>query len=166
MRPVRKNSASSLPSVSFFPLFTVNLNGSTQDSEVLLLAKPPTKMNTPAKKSITLVQEPVTLADGSTFVPMEVKTNSDALRASLLMLFKHVADVHVTLVEIVAEKFDLKVDDIMNAVTDDPRWQTMLVDPLITDLTVTATTNSVAKPKATKKKPAIVIADEPELVFD
>jgi hypothetical protein len=113
-----------------------------------------------------LIKESVTLADGSTFVPMEVKTNSDALRASLLMLFKHVADVHVTLVEIVAEKFDLKVDDIMNVVTEDPRWQTMLVDPLITDLTVIASKNSVPKPKATKKKPAIVIADEPELVFD
>jgi len=115
------------------------------------------------KKPVTFVQETVTLADGSTFVPMDVKTNNDALRASLLMLFKHVADVHITLVEIVAEKFHLKVDDIMNAVTDDPRWQTMLVDPLITDLTATATKNSVP-PK--KKKPEIVIADEPELVFD
>lgn len=124
-------------------------------------------MTSPAstKTSVTLVQEPVTLANGSPFVPMEVKTTSDALRASLLMLFKHVADVHVTLVEIVAEKFDLNVDDIMNAVTDDPRWQTMLVDPLITDLTATATANSV-RPKILKKKPAIVIADEPELVFD
>jgi hypothetical protein len=135
------------------------LNAKTLVTEVLFSAS--IHLN-----KMKLVKESVTLADGSTFVPMEVKTNSDALRASLLMLFKHVADVHVTLVEIVAEKFDLKVDDIMNVVTEDPRWQTMLVDPLITDLTATVSKNSVAKPKATKKKPAIVIADEPELVFD
>ena len=77
----------------------------------------------PKKKSVRVVQEPVTLADGSCFTPMKVETNKDALRASLLMLFKHVADIHVTLVEIVGEKFHLNVDDIHNAITEDPRWQ-------------------------------------------
>lgn len=121
----------------------------------------------PQKKSVKLVKEEVRLADGSSFTPMEVKTNNDALRASLLMLFKHVADVHVTLVEIVAEKFHLKVDDIMNVVTEDPRWQTMLVDPLVTELTATAKENSVPPEKKSKaKKQTIVIEDGPELVFD
>jgi len=118
----------------------------------------------PKKKPVKLVKESVTLADGSTFIPMAVNSNKDALRASLLMLFKHVADVHVTLVEIVAEKFSLKVEDVMNAVTEDPRWQTMLVDPMVTDLTAAAKESSV--PPKKKKRPAIVIADEPELVFD
>lgn len=117
----------------------------------------------PKKKGVTLVKEPVTLADGSTFAPMEVKTTNDALRASLLMLFKHVADVHVTLVEIVSEKYGLSVNDVMNVVTEDPRWQTMLVNPLVTDLTAAATEN--ATPPKPKKK-TIVIVDEPELVFD
>jgi hypothetical protein len=115
----------------------------------------------PQRKPVTLVKEPVTLADGSGFSPMPVKDSSDALRASLLMLFKHVADVHVTVVEIVAEKFNLKVEDIHKAITDDPRWTEMLVNPLITDLTAAAKDQTLPK-----KKKAIVVSNEEELVFD
>lgn len=120
----------------------------------------------PQGKQVKLVQEPVTLADGSAFTPMPVKNTSDALRASLLMLFKHVGDIHVTVVEIIADKFGHSVEEIHNAITEDPRWQNMLVDPLITDLTTAATENSVPVSKPKPKKKAIVIADEPELVFD
>lgn len=143
-------------------------------------------MNT-SKKSVTLVKEEVVLADGSTFVPMEVKNSSDVLRASLLMLFKHVSDIHVTLVEIVAEKFGLSVEDIHAAVTEDPRWSQMFVNPLITDLTATANEQAVKKPEAKPKKPRakrqskpkpkavappnvddeeLVFNDDDELVFD
>jgi len=116
----------------------------------------------PAKKPVKLVEEKVTLADGSTFTPMPVTNANDALRASLLMLFKHVADVHVTVVEIVAEKFGLQVDEIHKAITDDPRWHAMLVNPLISDLTAAATDTAVVP----KKKKIIQISTEPDLVFD
>lgn len=116
----------------------------------------------PAKKQVQVVQETVTLADGSTFTPMPVKNANDALRASLLMLFKHVADVHVTVVEIVAEKFGLQVEDIHNAITDDPRWTTLLVNPLISDLTAAATETAVP----VKKKKTIKVSQEPDLVFE
>lgn len=119
-----------------------------------------------SKTKVTLVQEPVVLADGSVFTPLKVNTSKDALRASLLMLFKHVADVHVTVVEIVADKFNLKVEDIHNAITEDPRWTQMLVDPLVTDLTAAAQENSAPAPKEKKKRAPIVIVDEPELVFE
>jgi hypothetical protein len=112
------------------------------------------------KKSITFVQEPVVLADGSDFIPMPVNNSSDLLRATLLTLFKHVADIHITVVEVIAEKFGLSVEEIHNAITEDPRWQKMLVDPVITDLT--ATTKQQSKPA---KKP-IKISQEPELTFD
>jgi hypothetical protein len=112
------------------------------------------------KKPIKIVSEPVVMADGSDFVPLEVKDSSDLLRASLLTLFKHVADIHVTVVEVIAEKFNLSVEDIHTAITEDPRWQKMLVDPVISDLTATAKEQS--KPS---KKP-IKISDEPELTFD
>lgn len=113
------------------------------------------------KKQVTLTTEPVQMADGSAFKPMEVKTSSDVLRGSLLMLFKHVADIHVTVVEIVADKFGLKVEDIHNAITEDPRWADIFLHPMVSDLT--ATCESHAAPKS--KKP-IVISDEPDLVFD
>jgi len=118
------------------------------------------------KKNVTLVKEAVTLADGAAFSPMPVKTSSDVLRASLLTLFKHVADIHVTVVEIIAEKFGHSVEELHEAITQDPRWEKMLVDPVVADLTETAQTNSTPPPKSNKKKAVIVISDEPELVFD
>jgi hypothetical protein len=132
-------------------------------SSVKKLAKETLKVK-PQVKPVTMVKETVTLADGSTLNPLPVKNSNDALRASLLMLFKHVADVHVTVVEIVAEKFNLKVDDIHQAIQEDPRWTELLVNPLITDLTAAATENAV-KP-VPKKKKAIIVSNEDELVFD
>jgi len=92
--------------------------------------------------------------------PLPIQTPKDALSATLLMLFKHVADVHVTIVEIIAEKYNLKVDEIHEAITSDPRWTEMLTNPLISDLTAT-TQRHVAPPKR-----KIKISCEEELVFD
>jgi hypothetical protein len=138
------------------------------------LAKEVAKMP-PSKKPITLVKEEVTLADGGQMKPLPVKNGSDVLRVSLLMLFKHVSDIHVSLVEIVAEKFGIPVEEIHKAVTEDPRWTQMLENPLITDLTSTIDENSVKpsgpaklkKPRAPRKKktaPPQPKEDE-ELVF-
>ena len=118
------------------------------------------------KMNLKLVKEEVTLADGATFVPMPVKNSSDILRASLLILFKHVADIHYNVVEIIADKFGHNVEDLHNAIVEDPRWQQMLVDPLVVDLTATAQENSAAPAKPKKKKTVIQTSDEPELVFD
>lgn len=115
----------------------------------------------PKKKAVTLEKEPAILADGSVMTPLKVKSNSDALTASLLMLFKHVADVHVTLVEIVSEKFNLNQEDVINAIREDLRWEKALQEPLVTELTATAKANSVSKPKR-----IIKVSDEPEIVFD
>jgi hypothetical protein len=118
-------------------------------------------MNNQTKK-VTLVQEPVTLANGNTFTGVPVKTSSDVLRVSLLMLMKHVSDVHVTVMEIIAEKFGHSVEDLHNAIVEDPRWEKILQDPLITDLTETA----IAHSQKPKRKNPIKISTEPELVFD
>lgn len=116
----------------------------------------------PSRKPVQMIQEPVALADGRMLPPLEVKTPKDALQATLLMLFKHVADVHVTIVEIIAEKYDLQTDEIHKVITEDPRWTEMLRNPLITDLT-----SSVwEKAKQPKPKKPIKIASTEELVFD
>jgi hypothetical protein len=119
----------------------------------------------PKKRNLKLVHEEVKLSDGSTFVPMPVNNKSDILRASLLVLFKHVADIHYNVVEIIADKFGHTVEELHAAIVEDPRWQQMLVDPLVTDLTATAKENSVCDTKP-KKKTIIKTSEEPELVFD
>lgn len=115
-------------------------------------------------KPIRLVQEKVPLATGGTLEPLPVETPKDALRATLLMLFKHVADVHVTIVEILAEKYNLKVDEIHDAITSDPRWTEMLTNPVISDLTASVKEHTAPPPKPPKRK--IQISTEEELVFD
>ena len=107
----------------------------------------PFTMNSIASKTtVTLVNEEVALTNGHIFVPIPVKNPSDALRASLLMVFKHVSDIHVSIVEIIADKFKLDVDDIHNAIKEDPRWTDMLTNPLIHDLTAAAYDNAVPAP--------------------
>lgn len=120
----------------------------------------------PKKRNLKLVQEEVKLSDGSTFVPMPVNNKSDILKASLLVLFKHVADIHYNVVEIIADKFGHSVEELHAAIVEDPRWQQMLVDPVVTDLTATAKANSVPSLKPQKPKKVINTSEEPELVFD
>lgn len=132
------------------------MNNSTVKSLAKEVAQQPK-----TEKNVKLVQEPILLSDGSTMKPLQIKSSSDILRASLLMLFKHVSDIHVTLVEIIAEKYGLSIEDIHKTINEDPRWASMFVDPLLTDMTATIEENKVAKPK----RKIQIIADQPELVF-
>lgn len=147
-------------------LYSLSLAIKMNSTKIQTLAKE--AMQQPRKKkNVKIASEKTVLADGSSFQPLEVKTSNDLLQASLLMLFKHVADVHVTVVEVIAEKFGLKVEDLHKAITEDPRWQAMLSDPFVTDLTATVEKQSVANPKPIKKKkPVIVLSNEDDLVFD
>lgn len=115
-------------------------------------------MNT-VKKQATLVKEPIVLSDGSTMKPLEVKTSDDVHRASLLMLFKHVSDIHVSLVEIISDKYKIPVEDIHKTINEDPRWAAIFTNPVVTDMTATV------KEHKTKPKRKIQVLDEPELVF-
>ena len=72
-------------------------------------------------------------------VHVEVKTDArdarDAYAESLKMILQHVADFHMTVVDIISEKYNIPVDEIMNTVTSDSRYVNMLVDPKIHRLT-------------------------------
>jgi hypothetical protein len=113
------------------------------------------------KKAVKLVKEKVVLADGNVMPPIPVNNSADVLRSSLLILFKHVADIHLSIVESISDKFGIPVEELHKAITEDPRWKQMLIDPVITDLTACVNENTEKKPKK-----QIVISDEDELVFD
>jgi hypothetical protein len=78
---------------------------------------------------------------------VEVKTTSkdarDAYADSLKMILQHVADFHITVVDIISEKYKIPVDEIMNTVTSDSRYANMLVDPKIHRLTSSSNQNQV-----------------------
>lgn len=69
-------------------------------------------------------------------IQVEVKANArDAYAESLKMILQHVADFHMTVVDIISEKYNIPVDEIMNTITSDSRYTNMVVDPKIHHLT-------------------------------
>ena len=80
-------------------------------------------------------------------VHVEVKSTSkdacDAYAESLKMILQHVADFHMTVVDIISEKYNIPVDEIMKTVTSDSRYANMLVDPKIHRLTSSSDQNQV-----------------------
>lgn len=61
-------------------------------------------------------------------VDIEIQDGRSAYALSLQMIFRHVADFHMTVVDVISEKYNIPVDDIMNAVTSDSRYKNMVVD--------------------------------------
>jgi hypothetical protein len=47
------------------------------------------------------------------------------------MILQHVADFHLTIVDIISEKYNIPVDEIMKTVTSDSRYTNMVVNPNI-----------------------------------
>jgi len=68
------------------------------------------------------------------YIPKEIITNRDAYAASLHMILKHTADFHMTILEIVADKQGIPIDDIVKVVKEDARYTDMTVNPQINTL--------------------------------
>lgn len=90
-------------------------------------------------KSITVVNEPILVAkDGSveTYIPKEIVGYREAYAASLHLVFKHVADFHMAMLEIIAEKYGHDVDELVKVVQEDSRIKDMTVHPVICGLSL------------------------------
>jgi hypothetical protein len=68
------------------------------------------------------------------YIPKEIITNRDAYAASLHMILKHTADFHMTILEIMADKQGIPIDDLVKVVKDDERYTDMIVNPQINTL--------------------------------
>lgn len=90
-------------------------------------------------------------------IPVEIKDGRSAYAASLQMILKHVADFHITVVDIISEKYNIPVDEIMNTVTSDSRYTNMLVNPDIHTLSANSGQEEQAQGHQPKpSKPATV----------
>lgn len=90
-----------------------------------------------APKRARYTEEPVYLNTGGgeePYVPGTIQTARNAYAASLHLLFKHVADFHILMVDIIAEKYKLNAHEIIQACHDDKRFQEMVVSPTIHSL--------------------------------
>jgi hypothetical protein len=85
-------------------------------------------------------------------VDIEIPDGRSAYALSLQMIFRHVADFHMTVVDIISEKYNIPVDEIMNAVTSDSRYKNMVVDK---DLHRLSTVNEVEQKKEKQETPPL-----------
>jgi hypothetical protein len=90
-------------------------------------------------KSLTVVNEPVFVTkDGSVqeYIPKEIVGFREAYAASLHLVFKHVADFHMAMLEIIAEKYGHDVDEMVAVIQSDSRYTDMMVNPVISGLNI------------------------------
>ncbi len=82
-------------------------------------------MSTPVK----FINEPVIEVDEQgnhvPFIPVQITNNRQAYAASLNIIFKHIADFHITILTVVADKYGLNVDEILEEVHKDERYVSM-----------------------------------------
>lgn len=89
--------------------------------------------------------EPVFIEkDGQTipYIPIEIKNGRDAYAASLHMLFNHFAQFHISVVDIISDKYNIPVEEIMNTIKSDDRYINMSVCPNIHELSKVASSSS------------------------
>ena len=87
--------------------------------------------------SPSFVNEPVYVHTNGTvqpYIPPNIRTSRDVYAASLHIIFKHVADFHITIVDILADKYGFSADEAMETIHADPRFQQMEVNPIINTL--------------------------------
>ena len=88
-------------------------------------------------KSATYKNEPVFInKDGGVepYIPHKIDNHRKAYAASLHLIFKHVADFHSNMIDIISEKYNIPAEDIINHIHEDPRFINMVADPVITTL--------------------------------
>jgi hypothetical protein len=85
------------------------------------------------KNKIEIVSEAVETVEGA-YVPHRIDNAADAYRASLHMVLKHTADVFLTIVDIMAEKYSISQDEIVNTITKHPKYTSTFVNPILHDL--------------------------------
>ena len=101
--------------------------------------------STPSPSPLSYCSEPVFIEkDGQTipYIPIEIKNGRDAYAASLHMLFNHFAQFHISVVDIISDKYNIPVEEIMNTIKTDDRYTNMSVCPNIHELSKAASSSS------------------------
>jgi len=88
-------------------------------------------------KTATRSGEPVFVTQDGTqtpYVPKTITTARTAFTASLHLMFQHVADFHILILTILSEKVGHSVEEMFEHIYADPRYKSMLTNPLIADM--------------------------------
>lgn len=89
---------------------------------------------TPTPPKPIVKNEPIFLqqnGEAVRYVPLDIVTSRDAYAASLHILFQHIATFHLQVIELLAEKYNLDVEEIIGSIQTDPRFQELTNNPVI-----------------------------------
>ena len=126
-------------------------------------------------QTATFSGEPVFVNEDGTLTPYvskEIVGHRKAYTACLHLVFQHTADVYITMLEVLSEKYNLAVDDMISAVSEDPKFKDMMVNPALSGMNYfdkedlekvipPPTTPSDPVDQITEKVAAVAIAEEP-----
>ena len=62
-------------------------------------------------------------------------SSATAYRASLDLIFAHVADIHTLMLKIIATKYGHSVEEMLETVTNDPEWKNIYLHPVLKTMT-------------------------------
>lgn len=66
------------------------------------------------------------------YVPVNIQTNRDAYEATLHVLFKHVADFHLCMINVFSQKYGIPEDDIINTIRESQEFKNIQVNSALT----------------------------------
>lgn len=94
------------------------------------------------------------------YIPVDIVGQRSAYAATLHLVFQHSADVYLSMLEIVADKYNIEVNDMIQTVMDDTRFKDMIVNPKLESMTYFEKEDlEKVVPAATEKKE---IAEKPK----
>jgi hypothetical protein len=83
-------------------------------------------------KTVEYANEPVFINKDGTmepYVPKTIVTHRGAYAASLDLILKHCADMHILTLTVLSEKYGIPVDDMVQTVMEDEGYKNMIVNP-------------------------------------
>ncbi len=73
--------------------------------------------------TISIVQTP--------YVALKIKSPKHAAAASLHLILKHVADMHMLILEVLSQKYNIPYNDMIDVIHTDDRVQKFMIDPIV-----------------------------------
>ena len=86
------------------------------------------------KLSVTFANDGVVKTVAGEFVPRKIQDPKSAYAATLHMVLKHTADVFLTIVDVMAEKYGHSAEEMAETILAHPKFTEMYANPMIHDL--------------------------------
>jgi hypothetical protein len=68
------------------------------------------------------------------YVPFNVKSTADSVKALLYMTVQHMADFQMMMLEVLEEKYGFTQEEMMESIESHPRYKELMVNPMMAEL--------------------------------